>query len=50
MKQYIYIKTWNGFSPSANVKNNNLSEHYTKFYTSNQNKSDQKKDWVLQKN
>lgn len=49
MKQYIYFKSWNGYSPSANVKDTDLSEHYKKFYSSNENKSEFSKDWLEQK-
>jgi len=46
MKQHIYIKTWNGFSPSTSVKKNKLSDHYEKFYNEGNNEFSDNKQWL----
>ena len=48
MKQQIYIKSWNGFSPDSSSQNSDFSGFYEKYYDSKKN-INMSSDWFQQK-
>ena len=49
MKQYVYIKSWNGFSPSHLKNKTDLSDHYKKFYNLKKEVLNIDDNWLISK-